>query len=102
MIYRLLDSEIDAMPKLFNKSKSASTEKDLVDIGVKEKPVEEEEYKPRLDLSYVFQRLRAMCSPAFVQRGKLKIYYELKDIIDLFEQDEDFMTLVEEDVMNTK
>lgn len=52
-------------------------------------------YVYRVDLSYVFQRLRALSTPLSIQRGKEKIYLELLEIVDLFNKDKDFMALID-------
>lgn len=102
MIYRLLDLETVTMAKYrFRKgNKKDKLDKALTKMNILPKKEEKEEYKPKLDLSYVFQRLQGISNPMSVQRGKLNIYYELRSILDLFEQDDDFMALVEQDVMN--
>lgn len=80
-------------------AKQDKINKTLEAIGIKKKgtPVEEEPY--RVDISYVLQKIKGMAHPQFIQRGRLQVYYSLKDLVDLFEQDEDFMALVEKDVM---
>ena len=102
MIYKLPDSETVTMAKFkFRKgNKKDKLNKALTKMNILPKKEEKEEYKPKLDLSYVFQRLQGISNPMSVQRGKLNIYYELRDILDLFEQDDDFMASVEQDVMN--
>lgn len=47
----------------------------------------------RVDMSYVFVRLRSLSTPNSIQRGKLAIYRELLDIVSLFEKDASFMKL---------
>lgn len=51
-------------------------------------------YVYRVDLSYVFQKLRALSTPLSIQRGKEKIYLDLLEIVDLFNKDKNFMAQV--------
>lgn len=58
---------------------------------------EQEDIANRLDLSYVFQRLKSLSHPLSIQRGRVAIYKDLKDVVNLFERDKDFMALVKQE-----
>lgn len=68
-------------------------------IKVKEKTVIDNSNKnedsdvSRVDMSYVFVRLKGLSTPHSIQRGKLAIYRELLSICSLFEKDANFMKL---------
>lgn len=54
----------------------------------------QEEVANRVDMSYVFTKLSMLSKPGSIQRGRVAIYKDLKNIVGLFEKDKDFMALV--------
>ena len=51
-------------------------------------------YTYRVDMSLIFRKIKSLDHPQSVQRGKLAIYLDLKDIVKQFEDDKEFMALV--------
>lgn len=48
----------------------------------------------RVDMSLVFARLKALSTQYAIQKGKVAIYKELQNILDMFTSDKDFMNLL--------